>query len=162
MLRSFVLLCALALPTAASAASPSGGNFGLGLGGGLGVSGLSGKYYLGDSAAIQGVVGWWGAGQTYGGLGVGADYLFERPEFAGGDPVTLGWNFGFGASAVAWDGGGVGDGALWLGASGVLGLEFLFQPVPIDLVLEYRPGVSLIPGFGVDLINGSGHIRWYF
>jgi hypothetical protein len=50
----------------------------------------------------------------------------------------------------------------WLGASGVAGLEFDFQPVPIDLTLEYRPGVSILPGVGADLVNFSGHVRYHF
>lgn len=153
-------ILSLCLSSTALAASSPGGNFGLGLGGGLGVSGLSGKYYLGDAAALQGVVGWWGAGQKYGGLGVNVDYLFERPQFAGGDPIALGWNFGVGGSLIVWESGY--DDSFALGASGVLGLEFLLQPFPLDFVIEYRPGVSLVPGFGVDLFNGSGHLRYYF
>jgi hypothetical protein len=156
LLSLFALAAATSLPPAdALAASPPSGNFGLGLGGGLGVSGLSGKYYMGDATAFQGIVGtsFRGGG---GGLGVGLDYLLERPSFAGGDPVQLGWNLGVGGTL------GLAENYLGVGASGVLGLEILLQPLPIDFVIEYRPGVFIIPNFGMDLVNFSGHIRYYF
>lgn len=136
----------------------SGGNFGLGLGGGLAVSGLSGKYWLADAHALQGIVGAWGLGRAGGSsLGVGLDYLIEMPTITDTEPVEIGWNLGLGGT-VGVGGGGLG----WVGASGVAGLEFNFHPVPIDLVLEYRPGVVVVPAFGAALVNFSGHIRYYF
>ncbi len=156
-----IVALALLVPTGAQAAPPPGGPFGLGVGGGFGVSGLSLKYNPDTGSAVQGVLGLYGLGRSGGdGIGVGLDYLLERPAFAGGDPVELGWNFGFGGTAVLWD--DAHDDNLRVGASGVLGLEFLFKPVPIDLVLEYRPGVVVIPDFDIDLVNFSGHIRYYF
>ncbi|MFT4978601.1 MAG: hypothetical protein ACI8S6_004511 [Myxococcota bacterium] len=55
MKRFALILFGTLLTTSAQAASP-GGPFGLGLGGGTGVSGISGKYYMG-STALQGTVG---------------------------------------------------------------------------------------------------------
>lgn len=148
---------ALALSTTAQAATPSSGNFGLGLGGGTGVTGLSGKYYLGESSAVQGMLGWWGLGHDASAMGLGADYLLEMPAFAEADPLKLGWNAGAGGMLWVWDGGGAA-----IAGSGVLGLEVLLQPIPLDIVLEYRPTVLIIPDVYIDLVNFTGHIRYYF
>jgi hypothetical protein len=134
------------------------------VGGGTGVSGLSGKYWLGDHNAFQGIVGTYGAGHYhdyyghayYTGLGVGLDYLYEMPAFAETEPVVFGWNLGFGGSL------GLNDDVTFVGAAFVLGLEANFQPAPFDLVLEYRPGLMIVPGVGADLVNFTGQLRFYF
>ncbi len=155
-MRTLPLFLLMLAPLTASAGTPiqSGGNFGLGLGGGTHVSGLSGKYFFGNDLAGQAVVGWWGAGRDGGGLGVSGDLLFEMKPLVSTDPVDIAWNIGPGVNV------GVGD-ATWLGVNGVLGLEFNFKPVPIDLVLEYRPGLQVIQDLNPDLIGFGAHIRVY-
>ena len=134
----------------AQATTPEkGGSLGVGLGGGLGVSGVSLKLAT-DSAALQGMVGF-----SNGGLGVGLAFLLEQPTIATvGSAVDVAWNVGVGGSL------GVGSPIL-LGASGVAGLEFNVRPVPLDVVLEYRPGLLISP-FDLELVNFSGHVRYYF
>jgi hypothetical protein len=134
-----------------------GGKFGLGLGGGFGVSGLSGKYFVTKSQAFQAMVGGDGVldGDGGGGLGVGLDYLIEGPALARTEPLDIAWSIGAGGTL------GVGD-AVGIGASGVAGLEFCINPVPIDVVLEFRPGIVIVPEIGADIVNFSGHVRWYF
>jgi hypothetical protein len=152
------LLFAALVSEPAFALPPRGGaKFGVGVGGGLGVSGLSGKFWLKDKNALQLVVGAWGVGRSgYGyGLGVGLDYLWEMPAITRADPVLLAWNLGLGGTVGAYDPG-------WIGVSGVAGLEFDFQPVPIDVTLEYRPGIAIVPAVGVDLVNFTGHVRIHF
>lgn len=138
----------------------SGGNFGLGLGGGTFSSGISGKYYLSDSNAIQGVIGTWGYTGGYGssGFALSADYLWEMPIFASTDPVDFGWNVGAGAAlgtipALEY---------MYVGIAGVIGIEANFNPVPIDIVLEYRPTVVVVPGVGFGWSGLTGHVRYYF
>lgn len=156
---SLLLLASLLSPPTDAAPPRGGAKFGIGVGGGLGVSGLSGKFWLGNTNALQLVVGAWGVGRYdwgYGyGLGVGADYLWEMPVLTRADPVIVAWNLGAGATVGATDPG-------WVGVSGVAGLEFDFQPVPIDITLEYRPGFGILPGFAVDLVNFTGHARVHF
>ncbi|OIP35048.1 MAG: hypothetical protein AUK47_17330 [Deltaproteobacteria bacterium CG2_30_63_29] len=156
-LLAFLFVLALMLPLTAQADEVrSAGNFGLGLGGGTGTSGLSMKYFVNNSNAFQGVVGVWGLGRNHGSvIGLSADYLWEGPALASGSVLELGWNIGLGAFA------GTGD-AFWLGAAGVLGLEFNFRPIPIDIVLEYRPGLLILERVDADLINFGGHLRYYF
>jgi len=155
------LLCCipllLLLPLSASAASPvrGGGHMGVGLGGGLGVSGVSGKYYLADGHAVQAIVGGW-TSSAGGGFAVGADYLLEMPILTSEDPFDIGWNLGAGASV------GAGDLFDFAAVSGIVGVEFNFTPVPIDLVFEYRPGMFLSPVVEVDPVGFSAHVRYYF
>ena len=148
-------LAALLLPAVAQAAPP--GDFGIGVGGGLGVSGLSMKAPFGP-VAVQGVIGTYGWNGYYDDdrLGVSVDLLWSQPEFASGGPVNLAWNIGFGGGV------GVGSGNPLVGISGVAGLEFIVQPAPIDIVLEYRPTLIVQPGTDMELVNFSGHIRYYF
>lgn len=154
-----LLLAAVFSPPAEAAPPRGGAKVGIGVGGGLGVSGLSGKFWLGDGNAVQVIVGAWGVGRGHGddgyGLGVGADYLWEMPELTRVEPVIIAWNLGAGATVGATS-------PEWFGVSGVAGLEFNFQPAPIDVTLEYRPGFEILPGPGIDLINFSGHVRVHF
>lgn len=158
--RLFTLFLALALPGAAQAGSPvrSGGNFGIGVGSGYWLNGLSLKYFMGQSASVQGVIGGYGYGyghDDYGGLGFSGDYLWEMPALTNNEAFELGWNAGLGPNV------GLGDDWVAIGVHGTLGLEFNFNPVPIDLVLEYKPGIFVVPGVGGDFWNFGGQIRIY-
>lgn len=151
----FALTAALFLaPGAAEAATPvrSGGNLGLGVGGGYWHNGLSIKYFAAPSHSLQGVVGAYGFN---GGLGFTGDYLYEMPALMSDGPLEIGWNIGFGPSL------GVGNNDLAVAIHGTLGLEFNIQPVPIDIVLEYKPGIFVLPDVGADLWHFAGHIRIY-
>lgn len=154
-MRIVMTVFALLAPAVGLAEGPvrETGNFGLGLGGGLGPVGISAKYFMSDKHALQGMAGTYARG---GGLGLGADYLFEGPAIVTGEVAELGWNVGAGPQLYLF------GGTLGLAATGVAGLEVNFQPVPIDIVLEYRPGVYIIPGVAADLVNFSGHVRYYF
>ncbi len=143
--------------------------FGLGLGVGTSTAGVSMKYWMRETLAVQGVVGAGfrrddpepsglvesDRGPWQAGLGLSGDLLFERSSFAAAPDFELGWSFGPGVG-------------LWLGdelavaVAGVLGLEVGMLPVPIDLVVEYRPRVVVFPDPAFDWINASAHLRWYF
>lgn len=160
-MRSFttvIALGALLVSTSAQAGTPvrSGGNLGLGLGGGYWFNGLSGKYYMSDRMAVQGVLGAYGIGLPgYGGLGLTADYLWEMPAIMQGSVLEVAWSAGLGPSV------GVGDQWVALGAHGTLGLELNFQKVPIDVALEYKPGLEVLPALGPDFLSFGGHVRVY-
>lgn len=138
----------------ASAATPirQGGNFGFGLGGGTRASGLSFKYFMGDASAIQANVGY-----TYGhrGLGVSADYIIELPEFFTNEILNIGAGIGPGVGLS------LGDNYFGASVSGALGLEFNFNVIPIDLVLEWRPTLAIVPDVDFDPVGFTGHIRLY-
>ena len=164
-----VALAAAALMMAAPGVShaqdarPDG--FGLGLGQGTGVSGISGKVHTGDTA-FQGVIGnWWGGWGVHtrrgyrryrtGGLGFSGDILFNMPSIHDAGAVTIAWNLGGGAA--------VGVHPDWMALRGqfVAGLEFLFPEVPLDVVLELRPSVRFVPFDLFPRFSAGGHIRFY-
>jgi hypothetical protein len=165
-----VFLAALLVGGQAFAQTPNEAGFGVGIGSSNMASGLSLKSAQG-STAMQFVVGawrggWWGGGRVgpyrdydayYGGLGASFDFLYEQPNIASTEPFNLGWNAGLGA--------GVGidpDGFWGLGGNGVVGLEFNFNPIPVDLTFEYRPGIYIYDdGFGIDFIDFGAHLRFW-
>jgi hypothetical protein len=155
-MRTLFLLLATGGLSTAWAGTPiqSAGNLGVGVGGGTHVSGLSLKYFGAERVALQGVVGFYGAGRDATGIGGSLDVLYEQRPLATGSVLDLGWNIGPGVNL------GVGE-ELLLGAGGVAGLEFRFNDVPIDLVLEYRPGLTVLPVVDLDLIGFGAHLRVY-
>jgi hypothetical protein len=83
------------------------------------------------------------------------DYLFEMPALARTQYFNVDWSFGLG--------GGVGvptvDGRVGAAASGIAGLEFNFTTVPLDLTIEFRPTVGLVPDPGLHLVDFTAHLR---
>lgn len=151
------LLAAL-MPMSAWAVAPvqQAGNLGLGIGSGTHVSGLSGKYHLTDGMAAQAMVGWWGLGRgDVEGISLSASYLIEPGVLARADGLTLEWNVGLGVNAV------LADNTLGAGVHGVVGLELNLEIVPVDLVIEYRPGLRLLPATDPDFIGLGVHLRVY-
>lgn len=135
------------VPALADAEDPrTPGNFGLGLGGGTSTAGLSMKYYTTRSTSLQGVIG----------AGYGPFYDFEMPNLAEGRDLTLGWCLGPGVGL--W----LDDDFAGVAAAGVAGLELGIVPVPLDVVVEYRPRLLLTPEVGFDWCELTGHVRYYF
>lgn len=160
VLGIFVLCSGPALAFDAVPREP--GKLGLGIGGGTRTSGLSAKYTVDTAFSVQGVVGvdparWGNRGGT---LAVSADALVEMPALYQNDDIEIAWAIGAGPYLA------VGD-DFWLGASGVLGIEFNIQPIPLEFTLEYRPTLELIGPRG-DNASGfypfgfGGHLRWWF
>lgn len=157
--------CALLLSLASSSAfaqrAPNG--FGIGIGAATVAGGLSIKTGSTSGFTFQGVVGpWRGYGNDWrwgaDSIALAGDFLYEQPRLASGGLLSLGWNYGVGAGVGIGDwGGGV------VGVTGVLGLEFNFVPVPIDVVLEYRPGLYVGENdFDVALWDVTPHLRIWF
>mgnify|MGYP001615571992 CR=1 FL=1 len=48
-----------------------------------------------------------------------------------------------------------------LGVDGIIGLEYVFDGVPINLSLDYKPSFNITPGF-FDPSGGALSIRYYF
>lgn len=148
------------------------GNVGIGLGAGTFATGFAIKYFPQPDFAIQGNLGWWrdrfvcNDRRCYGGgdsVAISADFLIERPTITGNKDVELAWNFGAGAGlGIEDDDRFNNDDDIALGVSGVLGLELLINLIPIDLVIEYRPNLLVIPDVDIDLIDFGGHVRFYF
>lgn len=138
------------------------GNFGIGLGVGY-AAGLSGKYILDSSSAIQATLGTFGAFDgDVDGVALGTDYLFEMPAFVAEDAIELAWNVGVGGGVAFFDDDDVDNDANFaLSVQGVLGFEVNFVPIPFDIVIEFRPELRVLeePDFDIDL---GAHLRYYF
>lgn len=173
--HALALVPALALSLAVASATDAHadpirkpGRFGLGIGSGTIANGLSAKYFVDSKNALQFNLGTFGGRgidrrwSRFHGLGVSADYLFEMPTIAkAGNAFELAWNLGVGIG-LGFDDYDRDRDYFALAASFVLGLEFNFIPIPIDIVLEFRPGVLIVPDVDFDPVDFTGHIRVYF
>ena len=176
MKKFFVLIATglvlmLSAPATAHAGEGRLDGWGVGLGFGTGITGVSLKTLTGDAQALQLVIGCWGGYQNecYG-VGGSIDMLFKMPLITDEGAVRLAWNVGGGASMGVrsstwrrhphrdWRGRN-----MWLAGQFVAGLEFLFPRVPLDVVLEWRPSIYVIPTFmHLDFENAGFHVRYYF
>lgn len=140
MLAMPTLLLALTVQTASAANTVrEEGNFGIGLqGGSRMVSGFSAKYFLSEDLALEGTLGAW----RYGGFGVSGAVLFEMPTLAEDEDFDIAWNTGPAVSFGNYHYGGFDNYSYNVFAiTAVLGLEMDLNDIPLDIVLEWRPGV---------------------
>lgn len=89
------------------------------------------KYFMNETDAVEGLISF---GQGRFGLGG----LFERHQLIGGTPA-LTWFYGGGAYL------GFEDRTTFLGPTGVVGLDYKFQNAPINLSLDWKPELDIIP-----------------
>lgn len=156
-----VLMASSASAQAGAEGRPAG--WGIGLGSGTGVGGISLKSQ-GDPA-LQGVVGcgWHWRGRGRGGcrgLAASGDLLIPMPVITDEGTVRLAWNLGGGA-AVGLGSRYYGDG-ITIAGQFVAGLEFIFPEIPLDVVLEWRPSLFLVPDGWLDEGHVGFHVRYYF
>ena len=88
------------------------------------------KYFMNESNAIEGLISF---GNRF---GIGG--LYERHQLIGATPA-LTWFYGGGAYL------GFENSKTWLGPTGVVGLDYKFQNAPINLSLDWKPELDLIP-----------------
>ena len=93
-------------------------------------SSFSGKYFITDRSAVEGLVSF---GSRF---GMGALLEIHQP-FA--SAPGLRWFYGAGAY-VGWQ-----DSETYLGPTGVLGLDYKFANAPINLSLDWKPELDIIP-----------------
>ncbi len=88
------------------------------------------KTFLNEKAAID-IFG----GIRWGGLAAGAYYLNHTP-IKSVDRLT--WYWGFGGSFTTWDF-GISDTYYEIGVSGVLGLDYTFDEIPLNVSVDWAP-----------------------
>jgi len=143
-----------ALPTASQAQQKvrEPGNIGLGVGGHLFGAGVSGKYFVNESNAVQGLVG---LGYSSTSLTLSVDYLYNFPTFVQEEDLSIGWYAGFGGSLIL--------GASVLGTTGIVGVDVDVDEVPLDVFFEYRPSLYFMPiGSSFQAASFGGGVRYYF
>ena len=142
-------------------------------------TGLSGKYFLGPSTAIDFGIGAIGGYGRRDGLHLHADYLWHPLSLVSAEPFELPLYFGIGGRFWSYDychdhgGGHCHDGGA-LGVRAPIGIAFDFNNVPLDIFVELALVLDFLyddhdhfddgddfDGFDAE-INGAFGIRYYF
>jgi hypothetical protein len=130
----------------------------LGLRGGL-PYGLTVKHFLSKTNALEGILA-----SSWGGFVVTG--LYENEHWTGKYP-GLNWFWGLGAHAGFWDTGmnpnvdETYSGSI-IGADAIIGLEYTFDEIPLNVSLDLLPTFNLIGYTGWGGINGALSIRYVF
>ena len=90
---------------------------------------ITGKYFITEKSAIEGLVSF---GSRF---GIGGLLEIYKPFSAQG----LSWFYGGGAYV------GFQDGNTYLGPTGILGLDYKFANVPINVSVDWKPELDIIP-----------------
>ena len=150
-LITLALMFALLVPTAATASNADG--FGLGVIVGE-PTGLSGKFWLGQSSALQGAVAW--STQSNSSFHFHLDYIMHRFDVidvdSGSFPLYYGLGGRFRVRENADDD---------IGIRIPIGLSYMFGNDPFDIFVEVVPILDLVPDTDFDL-NAAIGFRWFF
>lgn len=135
-------------------------NTGIGLRGGFDY-GLTVKHFISDKSALEFLLAsrWRGFEVTG---------LYEVHNHVG-DVDRFKWFYGFGAHIGFWNGdythdywGYPGTNYTVVGLDGILGLEYSFKEVPINLSLDWKPALNFIGYTGFWADGGALSIRFIF
>ncbi|MCD4768836.1 MAG: hypothetical protein K8R35_01545 [Bacteroidales bacterium] len=129
----------------------------IGLRGGYPANGVTIKHFLNTSNAVEGILA-----TSHGGFVVTA--LYENEHWTGEYP-GLNWFWGFGAHIGFWDSNPYIDNvdvSTVLGADFILGLEYTFDEIPLNLSIDLLPSVNLLGYSGWGGIHGGLSIRYAF
>ncbi len=131
---------------------------GIGLRGGFS-SGITLKHFVNSKAAFEGILSTRWRGFDITGLYEKHNRAFEVDR--------LNWYYGFGAHIGFWNGnyttwGTYGTNYAVVGIDGIIGIEYNFEEVPVNIGIDWKPAVNLIgyPGFWGD--GGALSIRYIF
>lgn len=133
-------------------------NTGIGLRGGF-ANGLTIKHFTGTNTAIEGIFA-----SRWRGFQITGLYELHYSFF---DVDRLNWYFGGGAHIGLWNG----DYASWgdpgtsytvVGLDGILGLEYNFREIPINLSADWKPAYNLFGYSGFWADGGALSIRYIF
>ena len=91
---------------------------------------ISIKYFMNATDAVEGLVSF---GDRF---GIGG--LYERHQLIGGTPAFT-WFYG-GGGYLGFD-----HNTTWVGPTGVVGLDYKFQNAPLNLSLDWKPELDIIP-----------------
>jgi hypothetical protein len=123
--------------------------------------GLSIKHFLSEKNAIEGIMG---SSISWGGFTITGLYEFEKWT---GEYPGLNWFWGFGAHVGFWDAGtnphvdNTYSGSV-LGVDGIVGLEYTFDEIPLNLAVDLMPTLNLFGSTGWGGINGAVTVRYVF
>jgi hypothetical protein len=90
---------------------------------------ITGKYFITEKSAIEGIVSF---GNRF---GIGGLLEIHKPFSVEG----LSWFYGAGAYV------GFQSGDTYLGPTGILGMDYKFTNVPLNISLDWKPELDIIP-----------------
>jgi len=133
-------------------------NTGIGLRGGL-ANGLTIKHFLGEKTAIEGILS-----SRWKGFNITGLYEIHKQAF---DTERLNWYYGVGGHVGFWNGNDVdwvndNDDYIVIGIDGILGLEYNFKEIPINLSIDWKPAMNIIGYSGFWGDGGALSIRYIF
>jgi hypothetical protein len=158
----YAIALAITVMSALSVKAQSDYSTALGLRLGGGVNGISAKHFLSSSDAVEGIFGVYYRGIMVTGL-------WER-HFDAFDVDGLNWYIGGGAHVGFWryfndhpvfDKEFEGSRAV-IGIDGIIGLEYTFSEVPINLSTDWKPVVNLVGWSGGYFYDGAISVRYAF
>lgn len=90
---------------------------------------ISGKYFITDRSAVEGIISF-GSRFAFGGL-----IEFHKPFSVAG----LSWFYGGGGYV------GFQSDDTYLGPTGILGLDYKFRDIPLNVSVDWKPELDIIP-----------------
>jgi hypothetical protein len=91
---------------------------------------ITGKYFINDRDAVEGIISF--------GTRFGIGGLLERHQLIGAIP-NFTWFYGAGGYV------GFQNNNTYLGPTGIIGLDYRFQNAPINISLDWKPELDIIP-----------------
>ncbi|MDX9810980.1 MAG: hypothetical protein RBU28_01235 [Bacteroidales bacterium] len=122
-------------------------------------NGITIKHFITRSSALEGIIA-----SRWRGLELIGLYEIHATAF---DTERLNWYFGGGAHIGFWDG----DHAVWgdegsnyavIGVDGIIGIEYNFKAIPVNLSLDWKPALNLVGYSGFWGDGGALSVRYIF
>jgi hypothetical protein len=155
-----ILMFCLVLFSLSSIVSAQDYRTGIGLRGGF-ANGLTIKHFTGEKSALEFLLA-----SRWRGVEITVLYEIHNQAF---DAERLKWYYGFGGHVGFWNGdytnkywGDPGTQYTVVGIDGILGLEYSFSEVPINIGLDWKPAFNLIGYSGFWADGGALSIRFIF
>jgi hypothetical protein len=131
---------------------------GVGLRGGFS-QGLTLKHFVSNKSAFEGILSTRWSGFELTGL-----YEIHNRAF---DVDRLNWYYGFGGHIGFWNGdyvywGNTGTSYTVVGLDGILGIEYNFSEVPINIGIDWKPVLNFVGYYGFWADGGALSIRYIF
>lgn len=133
---------------------------GIGFRGGF-ANGITIKHFVSSKTAFEGIIS-----SRWRGLELTGLYEFHGQAF---DTERLKWFVGFGGHLGFWNGenthkywGERGTSYAVIGIDGILGLEYSFREVPINIGLDWKPAFNFYGHSGIWADGGALSIRYIF
>jgi len=130
-----------------------------GVRGGL-YNGLTIKHFLGSKSAAEGIL-------TTRWQGFNITGLYELHSMNAFDVSRLNWYYGIGGHIGFWNGAytpflSTSDNYTVIGVDAILGLEYNFEEIPINVSVDWKPALNLIGYTGFLADGGALSIRYIF